>query len=63
MFEGVIGDIFMGLIAIVLGAILTAISLVMVKRKRSIEEKYHLVFWLGLLSIVLGFWFCLRSFL
>ena len=39
MFEGVIGDIFMGLIAIVLGAILTAISLIMVKRKRSIEEK------------------------
>ena len=63
MFEGVIGDIFKGLIAIVLGTILTALSLIMTKRKNRIEEKYHLVFWIGLLSIVIGFWFCLRSFL
>lgn len=63
MLEGLLGDLFKGIAAIVIGAILTAISLVMVKRKRSIEEKYHVVFWLGLLSIVIGFWFCLRSFL
>ncbi len=63
MFEGVIGDIIKGVTAIFFGVILTAVSLIAVKRKVSFEEKYHVIFWIGLLSITIGLWFCLRGIL
>jgi len=57
IFDGFLAGFYKCIIALLIGFVFIVISLIRVKRKDNLEVKYQTFFWIGLLFILMGFWF------